>query len=97
MMALLAGMPPNKNNYDLIMPSSVVINSETGKIVSKSDKFHYVESIDKVKYIADYGEWYYIFFENKNGRFICQKDLICLGTLADFEALFDGKIVKNIE
>ena len=94
-MALLAGLPPNKNSYDLIMPSSVAIYFEKGILISQSNKFYHEQSIDEIKYIVDYGEWYHIFFFNRNGRFICQKKLICQGTLEDFEQLFDGKIVKR--
>ena len=94
-MAVLAGMPPNKNSYDLIIPSSVIINTKEGTIISQSNKFYHIQSIDKIKFIIDYGEWYHIFLNNKNGRFICQKDLICCGSLEDFEHLFDGKIIKK--
>lgn len=96
-MAVLAGLPPNKKSYDLIIPSSIVINPQDGTLISQSKKFYHTESIHDIKRIIDYGEWYHIFFYDKNGRFVCQKNLICCGTVEEFERLFNGKIVKTFD
>ena len=43
--------------------------------------------------VKDYGEFYQVFYGIM--RFpICQKDLLVSGTLEEFEALFEGKIVR---
>lgn len=53
--------------------------------------------ISKVKIVYDYGNFYEIIPKNIFifSVFICQKDLLTEGTLEEFEALFDGKIVKK--
>ena len=94
-MAVLAGLPPNKQSYDLILPSSIIISIQDGTIISQSPKFHHTESIDNVKLIIDYGEWYHIYFYSKNGRFVCQKDLLCNGDLSEFERLFKDKLIRK--
>ena len=95
MFALLAGMPPDKKNHCLIIPSSIIINPETNTLISKSNKFYDERSIDEITHIIDYGEWYNIFFRKRNEHFVCQKDLIFKGSLEDFETLFEGKITKK--
>ena len=43
--------------------------------------------------VKDYGEFYQVFYGIM--RFpVCQKDLLVSGTLEEFEALFEGKIVR---
>lgn len=46
--------------------------------------------------LIDYGEFYHIVYPigNMSDKFICQKDLLVEGTLEDFEAYFQGKIVR---
>ncbi len=96
--ALLAGMPPNKKNYNTVMPSKIVINIDSGTITSKSEKFHLERAISDIISVNDMGEWYHIFFGDKIdrlGRFVCQKDLIHGCTLDEFEKIFDGKIIRK--
>ena len=70
--ALAAGMPPSKKNHSLILPSEVTINLETETIISKSEKFFYEEYISDVVSVVDMGEWYHLYFGDKNGRFVCK-------------------------
>ncbi len=53
----------------------------------------------EVEQLTDYGDFYYaaIARAKANHRYIFQKDLLTQGTLEDFEALFDGKIVRAQE
>ena len=54
--------------------------------------------ISKAKCLNDYGEFYEIVFPLSAGiskNFICQKNLLTKGTLEEFEALFEGKIVRK--
>ena len=54
--------------------------------------------ISKAKCLNDYGEFYEIVFPLSAGiseDFICQKNLLTKGTLEEFEALFEGKIVRK--
>lgn len=96
--ALLAGMPPSKKNYSLIMPSKIVINFDTDTVISKSDRFCIEEAVSDIVLIADMGEWYHIYFGKKIdrlGRFVCQKDLIYGCTIEEFEEIFNKVIVKK--
>ena len=54
--------------------------------------------IADAKIVYDFSEFYAIkfYFGNKSNKFICQKDLITKGTLEEFEALFEGKIERQI-
>lgn len=90
---ILAGIPPKKNNYSLIIPERIVIDNDV--IVSESKKFRYDRMIYHVKKIVDMGDWYHIFFyyRYRSPRFICEKDLITQGTIDEFEKIFQGKIV----
>lgn len=53
--------------------------------------------LNDVKKVVDLGEWYKIYFcfPHKSNLFVCQKDLIAEGTIEEFEALFEGKIVMG--
>lgn len=53
--------------------------------------------MDEVKAVIDLGDCYRIVFymPHKSLRFICQKDLIQIGTLDAFEALFSDKIIRK--
>lgn len=92
--ALSAAKPPKEDMYPLIFPSEVIIDTETSTIISQSDKFYAESPIDEVVKILDKGEWYHIYVENRDGHFICQKDLISMGSLREFEELFKDKIIK---
>lgn len=95
LIAVLAALPPSKNKYDLIFPNAVVILDDT--ITSYSDKFEYSRHLTQVKKVIDYKEFYQIHFvfPYKNLTFICQKNLLVNGTIADFEKIFEGKIVRK--
>jgi len=93
--SLLTGMPPHQKNHSAIMPSRITININNGTITSESEKFHLEQTVSNVVTVKDMGEWYHIYFGEKVdrlGRFVCQKDLICVGTLNEFEKIFDGKL-----
>ena len=97
MMAVLCGMPPSKKNYAMIMPSKIVIDEKQDVIISKSSKFHIEQTVSNVTKVADMGDWYHIYFNDKVdrlGRFVCQKDLICKGTIEDFENIFADTIER---
>ena len=96
--ALLAGMPPNKKNYSTIMPSNIIIDMNSGTIISKSEKFYLERAIFDIVSVNDMGDWYHIYFGDKIdrlGRFVCQKDLMHGCTVDEFEKIFDKKIVRK--
>jgi len=49
--------------------------------------------------LIDYGYFYHIKFppQKASDKFICQKNLLVKGTLEEFEALFEGKIIRKIK
>ena len=54
--------------------------------------------ISDIKCVNDYGEFYELVFPRSAGisdKFICQKNLLTKGTLEEFEALFEGKVVRK--
>ena len=53
--------------------------------------------LNEVKRVYDYRCWYYLEIDFGDPYFICQKDLLTEGTLEEFEALFEGKIVRMNE
>lgn len=61
---------------------------------SKKDK-----SITKVKKVIDMGEWYYLIFKfgDISNSWVCQKNLITLGTIDEFEALFESKLIRKLK
>ena len=67
------------------------------KMVCIADNFTENRSVDLVKKVYDYGEFYFISFRfgKISCYFICQKSLLTQGTVEDFEKLFDGKIVRK--
>ena len=69
------------------------------KMVCITDKLSENRSVELVKKVYDYGEFYFIsfYFGKISCNFICQKSLLTQGTIEDFEKLFDGKIVRKNE
>lgn len=55
-------------------------------------------SMEDVKQVLDFGEWYQItfYFGYRNSFFICQKDLIKEGTIEEFEAMFADKMERKV-
>lgn len=66
-------------------------------MVCIADNFTENRSVELVRKVYDYGEFYFISFRfgKISCYFICQKSLLTQGTIEDFEKLFDGKIVRK--
>lgn len=91
----LAGIKPREKDYGAIMTKRVMI--EGNELKCEGDQFRETKTMDQIKCVIDYGEWYQIEFSFpcKSQRFICQKDLITQGTIEDFENLFADKIIRR--
>ena len=91
----LAGIKPREKDYGAIMTKRVMI--EGNELKCEGDQFRETKTMDQIKCVIDYGEWYQIEFgfPGKSQRFICQKDLITQGTIEDFENLFADKIIRR--
>lgn len=95
MIVALAGIKPKGKDYELIMTKRVKIDGNC--LESEGGQLTEARSIDQIKCVIDYGEWYKIEFRlpGNSQRFICQKDLITQGTIEDFENLFADKIIRR--
>lgn len=51
--------------------------------------------INKIKKVLDYEDVYYVIYSDMNNSIVCQKDLLIEGTIEEFEALFQGKIIRK--
>jgi len=78
-----------------LIPKKIFTDEEY--IVSVSEQGEVFLLISDAKLVRDFGEFYEIVFPfgKISTDFICQKDLLTQGTLEEFEALFEGKIVKK--
>lgn len=76
-------------------PKKIIINEH--EIICYTANNTIIQSFDDLKQVIDYGDWYFLDFVTgrKSIEFICQKDLICNGTLEDFEEMFKNKMVRK--
>ena len=84
--------PKKKEGY---LPYRIFSDEEYVVCVTKKNEEYRL--ISEVKAVYDYGEWYAIIFPlgKKSPNFICQKSLLIKGSLEEFEALFEGKIIRK--
>lgn len=53
------------------------------------------KQLEDIKEVHDYGAFYDVIYTKVFPNFVCQKDLLKKGTLEEFEALFEGKIIDK--
>ena len=89
-------IPPNSKAQKSFIPKRIYIDLDNNEIIHECETTQRSHSIQSVKSIIDYGEWYYFEFDftSRDLYYVCQKDLIVEGTLEDFEMLFSGKIKR---
>ena len=87
--------PLSKKAQKLTLPHCVQIYDD--RIESKGEKFHVIRMLSHVKKVVDMGDWYQIVFRfpYKNGRFVCQKNLIKQGSIPEFETKFKDVLIRN--
>lgn len=85
----------SKKEKKSYIPKRIYI--EDDYITSVADKCEDIKCIGDVKLVLDYDEFYEIRFPfgKVSEKFICQKNLISKGRIQQFEALFEGKIVRK--
>lgn len=90
--------PQGKLIQEEYIPLRVVI-SEDGTITQYTQRSEHISSVDEVKKVIDYGDWFVLICPSPNGlgrrEIVCQKDLLLQGTIEDFIKLFDGKITRK--
>lgn len=84
-----------KSDKDKYVPKLIRIQDNI--LLSVSDGITESRYIEEVKEVRDYGEYYALVFPmgKLSEKFVCQKNLLTKGTLEEFEALFEGKIIKK--
>ena len=89
--------PKSKKEKMMILPQKIYIDQDS--IVSVTAKDSDTRSVEDVKTVCDYGEFYDIKFPFGKASlgygYVCQKDLLTKGSLEEFEKLFEGKIQKK--
>ncbi len=85
-----------EENYKTSKPDYIEILKD-GSITLERKVGGYIKTIEDVKEIVDYGEFYHIafYFTKGIGNAFCQKDLIVKGSIEEFEKCFEGKIIKK--
>jgi len=91
----VAYIPMTKREFREKLPRLIYI--EDGYITCVSEKSEETRSLDAVKSVQDWGEFYELdFYAGKwSAKFQCQKDLLKEGSLKEFEGLFEGKIIRR--
>lgn len=94
-LGLLFLLPPLKYNYEYVVPKKVVFY-EDGHMQAQTKNLKEHRTIDNVKYVVDFGEGYFIYFDwwHKSIFFICQKNLVTEESIEKFEKLFEGRIER---
>ena len=84
-----------KLDKDKSLPKRILIQDDI--VLCVSDEATESRYIAEVKEVRDYGEYYDLVFPlgKPSPNFVCQKNLLTQGSLEEFEALFEGKIVKK--
>ena len=77
----------------LPLPTQIIIDEKEARLIAEANDLSIEVPIEDVVSVLDRGECYHIQFDNQEDRFVCQKDLICKGSLHDFEELFKSKII----
>ena len=95
--AIVVLIPKGKKEFVSTLPLKVYVDKR--HIVCDSERHSESRLISDVKKVIDHGEYYELYFAFGKGsnHFICQKNLLTKGSLAEFESLFDGKIIKKTE
>lgn len=88
---------PQEKNLIACIPKTISVGDNKLERFGNGKNSYGMRKIEDVKKVIDMGDWYIIdfYFPNKDGYFLCQKDLITQGTIEEFESLFADKIVRK--
>ena len=92
----LVGLSNLKVEQNELLPHRIRIDVESKKIIYNFQKMKRVHPFEEVKKVIDYGFCYHFVFKRSDPYFVCQKSLLTQGSLEEFEALFEDKIVRRI-
>lgn len=87
-------IPLSKKNEQSLIPKRICVDYEF--IVQETETGLIKRKKSEVKSVVDYGDWYVIRFSFP-AFFVCQKNLLIKGSIEEFEAQFEDKILKEKE
>ncbi len=98
LLVIFSLIPPSKSSQKKFVPKRIYLDLTEETIIREHEEGEEFRMISSVKKVVDYGEWYYFIFnyEDRDPYFICQKELLTIGTIKEFEELFDGKIERRV-
>lgn len=98
-LTFLSVLPPKKIILRFRLSPHIIITEEklSLELYSRGEKVWRTRKLSRVKKILDCGEVYYIIFKfgDITNSWVCQKDNIISGSIEEFEALFQSKIIKG--
>lgn len=91
----LVRIPKSKKEKQALLPNRIYIEDDA--IVCRTNSGEEQRWIDDVKLVREFDEFYELVFPfgKASIRYICQKNLLTQGSLDEFEALFEGKIINK--
>ncbi len=91
---IITFLPIANKEYMKKVPRCIVI--EDGYVTCSGEKYEETRPLDCVKMVKDYGEFYELVFilGKISPKYQCQKKLLDMGTIEDFEELFEGKLIR---
>lgn len=91
---LLCFIPKGKKEHFALLPKRIY--ADKTHIVCVADRYTDSKLISDVTKVIDHGEYYELCFPfgKVSEKFICQKNLLTSGSLKEFEALFEGKVIR---
>ena len=94
----LSFIKPGEKVQKTFLPIRVYVDFEEKIVVRVTENGKIVRLLSSVKRIEDYGDWYYFVFnyEGRDPYFVCQKNLLSVGTISDFEKAFADKITSKV-
>ena len=92
---LLVRIPKSKRERDRIVPKRIYTKDD--EIICVAEQYTERRYIEDVKCVRDFGEFYELEFPfgKVSEKFFCQKEHLSKGSLEAFEALFDGRLVRQ--
>ena len=83
--------PYSKRQKETAWEFRIKITEENVSVVNVTDNIRMKKPINKIRKVNDMGEYYLLHYALIDS-FICEKSLLCNGTLEEFEEIFKGKI-----
>lgn len=98
-LALLSIIPLSQQRIKQVnLPQRIILKKEDDIAYQFVGSTERARKLSKVRKINDYGDCYFLIFDrlwDSSNVWVCQKDLLMQGSLEEFEAMFEGKIIRK--